>query len=74
MGTQLTEIRGEIKEIWKFNGQLRAKLKKFKTNDQNKKGVEIRGSNWSWPGAKLHKTESLKPIRGVIERNHKSKD
>jgi hypothetical protein len=23
---------------------------------------------------KLHKIESLKPIKGVIERNHKSKD
>jgi hypothetical protein len=62
MGTQLAEIRSEIEEIWKFNGQLRAKLKKSKTNDQNKKGVEIWGWNWSLSGAKLHKTESLKPI------------
>jgi hypothetical protein len=25
-------------------------------------------------GAKLHKTKSLKPIKGVIEKNHKSND
>jgi hypothetical protein len=36
---QLTEIRGEIEEIWKFKGQLDVKLKKFKTKDQNKKKV-----------------------------------
>jgi len=31
MGTKLNEIMGEIDEIWKFNGQLRTKLKKSKT-------------------------------------------
>jgi len=44
------------------------------TNDQNKKGVEIQGWNWSLLRAKLHKIKSLKSIKGVIERNHKSKD
>jgi hypothetical protein len=33
LGIKLNEIRGEIEEIWKFNGQLGAKLKKYKTND-----------------------------------------
>jgi hypothetical protein len=39
----LVEIRGEIGEIIKFNGQLRVKLKKSETNDQNEKSVEIQG-------------------------------
>jgi len=34
---------GEIEENWKFNGQLRVKLLKSKTKDQNKKSVEIQG-------------------------------
>jgi hypothetical protein len=50
------------------------KLKKFMTKDQNKKGAEIQGWHWSLLGVKLHKIKSLWSIRGVIERNHKSKD
>jgi hypothetical protein len=44
METQLIEIMGEIEENWKFNIQLRVKLHKSKTNDQNEKGVGI----WGW--------------------------
>jgi len=33
LATKLNEIKGEIEEIWKFNGQLGAKLKKCKTKD-----------------------------------------
>jgi len=36
--TQLAEIKGEIKELWKFDGQLGIKLHKFETKDQD---VEI---------------------------------
>jgi len=39
-----------------------------------KKGVKLQGWCWSLVGAKLHKIKNLKPIRGVIEKNHKSKD
>jgi hypothetical protein len=53
---------------------LRVKLHKSETNDQNEKGAELRGWCWSLIGEKLHKIWSLKPIRGVIERNKKSKD
>ena len=49
----MDEIRGEIEEIWKFNSQLGDKLKKFETKDQNEKGVEIWGWNWSLSGEKL---------------------
>jgi hypothetical protein len=70
----LAEISGEIEEIWKFNGQLGVKLEKSKTNDQNEKEVEIQGWNWSSLGGKLNKIETLKPIRGLIERNKKLKD
>jgi hypothetical protein len=38
------------------------------------KGASIRGWYWSSKGIKLCKIESLKPIRVVIERNHKSRD
>jgi hypothetical protein len=41
--TQLIEIIGEIEENWKLNGQLGAKLKKYKTKDKNRKGTEIWG-------------------------------
>jgi hypothetical protein len=60
MGTQLIEIKGEIEENWMFNGQLRVKLHKSKTKEQNEKGTEIRGWNWSLLGAKLNKIESMK--------------
>jgi hypothetical protein len=52
----LVEIRGEIGEIRKFNGQLRVKLKKSETNDQNEKSVEIQGYSL---GAKLNKFKSF---------------
>jgi hypothetical protein len=61
--------RGEIKENWKFNGQLRVKLHKSKTKDQNKKDAEIQGLYWSVTWAKLHKNRSLGLIRGAIKRN-----
>jgi hypothetical protein len=70
----LIKIISEIEENWKFNGQLKVKLKKSMNNDKNKKGVEIQGWHWSSSGAKLHKIRSLGSIRGVIDRNHKSKD
>jgi len=41
LGTQLIEIRGEIEDNWKFNGQLKVNLHKFKTNDQNENDAEI---------------------------------
>jgi hypothetical protein len=40
MGTQLIEIMGEIEENLKFNGQLRVKLHKSKTNTKMKKALE----------------------------------
>ena len=43
METQLIEIMGEIEENLKFNGQLRVKLHKSKTNDQNEKSAGIWG-------------------------------
>ena len=64
----MTEIRGEIEEIWKFNGQLEGKLKKFKTKDQNEKDTKIQDLNWSLSRAKLNKIESLKLISDVIEK------
>jgi hypothetical protein len=70
----VAEIKGEIEEIWKFNGQLGAKLKKSETMDHFEKDAKIQGWNWNLSGEKLNKIESLKPIRSVIERNHKSKD
>jgi hypothetical protein len=36
----LAEIKGEIEVIWKFNGQLGAKLKKSNTKNQNKKALK----------------------------------
>jgi hypothetical protein len=47
-------------------------LHKSKTNNQNKKGAEMRGRCLSLIGAKLHKIKSLKSIKGVIKRNQKS--
>jgi hypothetical protein len=41
MGTQLLEIRGEIEENWKFNGQVKVELHKSKTKDKNIKDAEI---------------------------------
>jgi hypothetical protein len=64
---------GEIEENWKFNGQLRVKLHKSKTNDQNEKSAGIWGWDWSLSRVKLNKIESLKPIKSVIERHQKSK-
>ena len=43
MRTKLNEIKGEIKENWKFNDQLNVNLHKFKTKDQNEKDAEILG-------------------------------
>jgi hypothetical protein len=62
----MNEIRGEIEENWKFNGQLMVKLHKSKSKDQNEKTPKYMD--------KLHNIKSLNPIRGVIERNHKSND
>jgi len=63
MGTQLIEIKGEIEKNWMFNGQLKVKLHKSKTKEQNEKGTEIRGWNWSSLGAKLNKIKSMKLTR-----------
>jgi hypothetical protein len=41
MRTQFFEIKDEIEENWKFNGQLRVKFQKYKTKDQNEKVIEI---------------------------------
>jgi hypothetical protein len=68
--TQLIEIKCEIEENWKFNGQLRVNLYKSKTNDQNKKkSTKIQGWCWSSTEVKLHKIKSSMPIRDAIERN-----
>jgi hypothetical protein len=45
-GPNLLKIKDEIEENWKFNGQLRVKLHKSKTNDQNEKVIEIQGRHW----------------------------
>jgi hypothetical protein len=74
LGTKLNEIRGEIEENWKVNGQLRVNLHKSKTNDQNKRVVGIWGWHWSLVGTKSHKIESLWSIKGAIERNEKMED
>ena len=37
MRTKLDEIKGEFEENLKFNDQLRVKLRKSKTKDQDKK-------------------------------------
>jgi hypothetical protein len=37
----LIEIKGEIEENYKFNGQLKAKFKKSETNNQNKKALKF---------------------------------
>jgi hypothetical protein len=67
-------IKGEIEEIWKFNDQLGAKLKKSETMDHFEKDAKIQGWNWNLSRKKLNKIKSLKPIRNIIERNHKLKD
>ena len=41
MKTHLIEINSEIEENWKFNGQLKAKLKKSKTKNQNEKDGQL---------------------------------
>jgi hypothetical protein len=37
IGVEIDQIRGQIEEIKKFVVQLRIKMHKFKTNDQNGK-------------------------------------
>ena len=68
-GDSIEWDRGEIEENWKFNGQLRIKLHNSKTNDQNKKRRWNLGLALKFGRVKLHKMESLKSIRGAIERN-----
>ena len=57
-GPNLLKIKDEIEENWKFNGQLRVKLHKSKTNDQNEKVIEIQGWHLSSLGAKLNKIKT----------------
>jgi len=65
--------QGEIEELWKFDSQLGVKLYKFETKDQNTKGVEIWGLNWSYAGLQLHKIKSLKSIRGLMKNKSQIK-
>jgi hypothetical protein len=48
LGTQLIEIRGEIEDNWKFNGQLKVNLHKSKINDQNGKVLKSRVNIEVW--------------------------
>jgi hypothetical protein len=48
LGTQLIEIRGEIEDNWKFNGQLKVNLHKSKINDQNEKVLKSRVNIEVW--------------------------
>jgi hypothetical protein len=40
--SQLIEIMGKIEKNWKFNGQLRINLHKFKIKDQSEKALKSR--------------------------------
>jgi hypothetical protein len=51
----LDEIIGEIVKKSKFRGQLRAKVKKFKTKDLFAKGAQYWGLYQTFPGTKLKK-------------------
>jgi hypothetical protein len=57
LGTQLAEIKGEIEEIWKFNGQLGVKLKNLKPRTKMKR-------RWNL-------VLKLKFVKGKIEQNSK---
>ena len=43
IGPEIDQIRGQIEEIKKFVVQLRIKMHKFKTNDQNEKDGQLKG-------------------------------
>jgi hypothetical protein len=55
----LIEIKGKIARKSKFWGSLRAKLKKFTTNDHFVNDIELWQPNWLKSGMKLKRTESL---------------
>jgi hypothetical protein len=67
---------GEIEENWEFNDQLRVSLHKPKTDDQNKKDVEIQDWYWNLMRVKLHKIKNFKSIKGagMTKRNKKPND
>jgi hypothetical protein len=69
MGTQLIEIKGEIKENWKFNGQLRVNYINSIPMTNVKKTLKSRVDIQVRQGQKLHKIGSLGSIRGAIKRN-----
>ena len=57
---------------WKFGGQLRVKIHKFITNDQNEKWVQFKGWQLSLAKVKFHEIKNLKAIIDEIKINWKN--
>jgi hypothetical protein len=56
---EIDRIGGQIKENWKFDGQLRVQMNKLKTKDQDENDVKL----WGWwlrlAEVKLHEIKNL---------------
>ena len=64
--SQLCWHEGKTWRNREFNGQLRVKLYKYKTKNQNKKARKVKCGIDVFMWIKLHKFKSLKPIRSAI--------
>jgi len=57
---EIDQIRGQIEENWKFDGQLRVQVHKLETKDQDENDTKFWGWWLSLAGVKLHEIKSLK--------------
>ena len=64
--SQLCEIKGQIEDNWEFNGQVRVKSHKSKTEDQNKRARKAKVAVKILIGIQSHKFKSSKLIEGAI--------
>jgi hypothetical protein len=61
---EIDQIKGQIKENWKLNGQLKVKVHNSKNKNQDKNGAKL----WSWwlslKDVELHEIKSLRDNYG----------
>jgi hypothetical protein len=58
--SEIDQIRGEIEENWKFDGQLGVQMHKLETKDQNENDTKPWGWWLSLLEVKLHEIKSLR--------------